>query len=201
MHRPWLRVVLLAAWLSGGQALAASPVQSVEGQLALDLAQALAERGYGDRARAILEALPKAHPERAAQAKELAAQLEAKAKPAPGAEGPAEYREALEKARKTGLPMMLFFGREACGLCRITRLMDLPPPDPARRRRLADDEPVIGGPVGVGHRGGDERSQRDHPSLLPVDGGPAEGLGAGVPVDHAGRGEPCPNETRGAAGC
>jgi len=104
------------------QAGTPGPLEELEGRLALRRAEALAARKLYDRADAILKGLAETHPDLAAEANKHAQAIAAAQMKARGAsKAPQAYRNALEESRKTGRPMMVFFGRDACGNCRYTK--------------------------------------------------------------------------------
>lgn len=115
---------VIVTWLAVAHLATAAPAEAIkvlEGKLALDRAKALAGKSRPERAQALCERLKKTHPDLADLAEKLAADIATRAGKDGAQAGPKEYADARDKAKKTGRPMMLFFGRDACGLCKYTK--------------------------------------------------------------------------------
>jgi glutaredoxin len=98
------------------------PLRKLAARLALQRAEALAAHKLYDRAESILSALAKSSPDLAGEVQKKSEAIAAEKKKAdPSAGAPGAYCTALEDARKTGRPFMVFLGRETCGNCQATK--------------------------------------------------------------------------------
>jgi len=116
-------VCALALWAAAAVSAAEPPVLAeAAGRVAIRRAQALAEKGLCERAEATLAAVARSQPALADEAKKAAdAVAAAKAKAAGEVKAAADYKTALKDSRNTGRPVLVLFGREACGNCRYTK--------------------------------------------------------------------------------
>ena len=102
-------------------AAAGSPIELLRGKLALERARVMANKELYARALALFKTVAATHPALAPQAKALLATVAQRAAADTPSNMPDHYQKALELAKHTGRPVMLFLGRPTERLCEQTK--------------------------------------------------------------------------------